>query len=53
MDVEWTVRLHTLQRHEHTKRQTDETPAESVDHVNILAEGALKTTAWRHNQRDR
>ena len=43
MDVGWTVRLHIQQEIGHTMGQTDktdETPAESVDHVNILAEDA-------------
>lgn len=37
-------KMHTRQEHGHTIRETDATPAEGVDRVNILAEDACCKT---------
>ena len=50
MDMDCNVRLHTRQDHGLTIRQTDATPAEGVDRVNILAEDVLETRVCTHNQ---
>jgi len=38
------LKTHTRLEHAHTMTQTDETPAEGVDRVNILAEDACCKT---------